>query len=241
METTLQSAREFVIRFVGVSAVAIALGMAMYGRRVFIATAWPFQFTQSGVTAGLFYASLKNLSSVKNGIAALFVWYVLLQTLFVKFNTWLPILDLGYVGGIAAAIYLYAYVIRKKLIHGIVQRLAASIVFLGLTNVLIVILLSLVQLVLYSYQRTHIASFFSEVLRGIRINLLVGCLIGFGAGVGIEFVEYYLKRLNREDASEVPGGLVVKCASCGMELELEEAEIELGEYTCPECGNKSKI
>lgn len=216
METVQDKAQEFVIRFVGVAGVSIALGIAIFGRRVFVITAAPFQFVQSGVTAGLFYASLKNLTSIKNSIAALFVWYVLLLTLLVKFNTWLPILDLAYLGGIAAAIYLCKYVVDKGLIHGIVQRLATSIVFLGLANVLIIVLLSTIQFIFYHHAR-QVSIFFSELPLRIRANLIIGCAIGFGAGVGIEIVEYYFDRRHRQDEAVTTGGPIVRCASCRQE------------------------
>jgi len=175
-----------VFRALVVSAACIVLGVIIFQNTVFIPTMRAFQFTLSGITAGISYAALKA-SSIRNGVVSLCVWYLVLTFLIEQYNSWLLVLNLVYLAGIAVAVYFYLYVMNVGLVRGAVQRIAAMAVITAITNGLIVIVLG-------AFALGAVVNRPAAWLESALFNLEIGTLIGLAVGVGIEITEYLAGR-----------------------------------------------
>jgi glucan phosphoethanolaminetransferase (alkaline phosphatase superfamily) len=163
----------------------MATGFCFYGSLIFVPTNPAFQFTLSSITAGLFYGLSKSLS-YRIALVALLIWYVV-STLIDVHNWFLFIIFLIYITGIAASVYVYMILIKRPLFNGIVRRLATISLLTGMFNALILLTISAFQAT-YGHIRlsTHIGAAID--------NFQLGILIGLGIGIGIEVVEYLIKR-----------------------------------------------
>jgi hypothetical protein len=148
----------------------------------------PFQFTENSITAGLAYAFWKSSTS-RNMWIALFIWYILTIELLVEFNWWLPILNLAYISGITAAIFVYNTVVNKPFVTGMFLRVIFAGVIIAIANGVIVIVLGIFSL-------NVIASHFADWLDAIIFNIEIGIVIGLAVGIGIEIAEYLNKKLS---------------------------------------------
>jgi hypothetical protein len=166
-----------------VAAATIALGFILHGSLIFIPTMVAFQFTFSGITAGVFYGFAKT-ASLRNAIAAAFVWY-LASTLRDVHNSWLFILSLVYVAGISGAVYIYMLLIKRRVFNGIIQRVATITLLTAIINALLI----LVLMAITAPSRSVDAQTVSGLAQG---NFQIGILIGLGIGLGIEIAEYIL-------------------------------------------------
>jgi hypothetical protein len=95
------------------------------------------------------------------------------------------------VAGIAAAVFLYCYFVRKEVVRGLLQRVAAAGVILAIANALIILFLGMFNLHTVSASP---GSYASAALR----NLQIGTLIGIGFGLGVELAEYIIRRVTPE-------------------------------------------
>jgi predicted RNA-binding Zn-ribbon protein involved in translation (DUF1610 family) len=237
----------FATRALIVAGTAIAVGLAIFQGGVFTPTMRAFQFTFSGITAGLFYAAIKE-GNLRLGFVALFVWY-LVSTFLVEhgeYNSWLLVLNLAYIVGIAGATYLHGRLVRASLVRGIAQPIAAMGVLFALANGFIVFILA-------SFSLRSALDHPMVVLEQSFRNLQLGTLLGLAIGIGIEIGEYVLRRQARqvmaesgsESAVDSPdehgGAVVVACPQCGEKLELSGAEVQARAYTCPLCGEDAKM
>jgi hypothetical protein len=173
------------MRAVVVSGLGIGLGLVFYHFSVFTPTMKAFQFTMSSVTIGVAYAALKG-DSMRNGFAALFVWYIVLTAGVIRdFNSWLLILNLVYIGGMASATYVHQRVVNARFSTGAIQRIVLAGVITALANGLIVMFLALffVQAAI-----SHAAA----IMETVYYNLQLGALIGIATGSGMEVAEYLL-------------------------------------------------
>jgi len=240
----------FATRALIVAGTAIAVGLAIFQGGVFTPTMRAFQFTYSGITAGLFYAAIKE-GKLRLGFAALVVWYLVLTFLIEhgESNSWLLVLNLSYFVGIAGATYLHGRLVRASLVRGFAQPVAAMGVLTALANGLIVVVLASSSL------RVMLDHPMVVVEQSFR-NLQLGTVLGLAIGIGIEIAEYLLRRQAERvmaDSTEAEAGtsgevsdeqgesVVVACPSCDGELELSAAEVEAREYTCPLCGEEAKM
>lgn len=237
----------FVSRALIVAGTAIALGLAIFQGGVFTPTMRAFQFAFSGITAGLFYAAIKE-GNFRLGFVALFVWFLILTFIIEggEDNSWLLALNCTYIVGIAGALYLHRRLVEASLVRGIAQPIAAMGVLIALANGLIVILLA-------SFSLRQVLDHPMVVLEQSFRNLQIGTLLGLAIGIGIEIAEYVLRRQAervKADPGEAGSGTlgelsdgqggsaVVACASCGGVLELSPAEVDARKYTCPLCGEE---
>jgi hypothetical protein len=171
------------MRAVVVSGLGIGLGFVFYQFSVFTPTMKAFQFTMSSVTIGVAYAALKG-HSTRNGLAALFVWYVVLTAGVIRdFNSWLLVLNLAYIGGMAAATYVHQRVLNTRFSTGRIQRIVLAGVTTALANGLIVLFLALFFL---QAAIAHAAA----IMETVYYNLQLGSLIGLATGSGMEVAEY---------------------------------------------------
>jgi predicted RNA-binding Zn-ribbon protein involved in translation (DUF1610 family) len=230
-----------------VAGTAIAVGLAIFQGGVFTPTMRAFQFTFSGITAGLSYAAIKE-GNLRLGFAALLIWYLVLIFLFEhrEYNSWLLVLNLTYIVGIAGAAYLHGRLVETSLVRGIAQRIAAMGVLVALANGFIVVILA-------SFSLRSALNHPMVVLEQSFRNLQLGTLLGLAIGIGIEIAEYVLRWQARqamaesgsesvgESADELEGSVVVACPRCGEKLALNAAEVEARSYTCPLCGDDAKM
>lgn len=240
----------FVTRALIVAGTVICVGLAIFQSGVFTPTMRAFQFSFSGMTAGLFYAAMKE-GNLRLGFAALFVWYLVLTFLIEhgEFNSWLLVLNLAYIVGIAGAMYFYGRLVQASLLRGIAQPIAAMGVLTALANGLIVVVLA-------SFSLRQVLDHPMVVVEQSFRNLQIGTLLGLAIGIGIEIAEFVLRRQaeramadsaepgsvgSGEMSDEQGESVVVACPSCGEKLELSLAEVESGKYTCPLCGKEAKL
>jgi hypothetical protein len=178
-----------------VAAAGILLGFLFYDFGVFIPTWRASQFTISSITIGITYAALKS-ASPRNGLAALFVLYILAVGLLVPFNWWLLILDFAYIAGIAATIYLHQRLVKRPIVRGPLMRIALGGVLVSLANGLIIVVLSLFNFHVWLAR-------ISIIMEEVRGNLQFGALIGLATASGMELAEYWERILYSEpDESE---------------------------------------
>jgi len=174
--------RDALSRAVVVSGLGILLGFVLYRLSVFTPTMKAFQFTMSSVTIGVAYAALKG-HRMRQGFAALFVWYAILTGLIEEFNSWLLILNLAYIGGMAGATAIHQRAVNRRLVHGAIQRIVLAGVVISVANGLIVVFLALFS---FTVAVTHAAT----IMDTIYYNLQLGALIGLATASGMELAEY---------------------------------------------------
>jgi hypothetical protein len=238
----------------------VGFGFLFFRSNVFELRMMASQFLTSGITAAIFYTSLHTLRR-RDGIVALFVWYIVLTFSVEQYNWWLAILNFAYIAGIASAVYLYWYFIRREIVRGLVQRVAAAGVMTGVANAVIIVFLWLVSALVSALFAAH-AVFPSPgfIASAIFRNLQFGTLIGIGFGIGADLAEYIVRRMTGVSGSQsgLPHGdvsagvhhdatvmhgetIVVTCASCGEELELTPAEVAAEAYICSSCGKPGTV
>jgi hypothetical protein len=179
------------VRALIVAAATIIVGLLLFRERVFVPTSRDFQFVVCGVTGALFYAALRA-SSIRNGFAALFVWYLFLTLLVGRPTLWNFTLDLVYVLAVAAAVYLSFRLNRSSVLRTTLQRVAGMAVFMAIANALAVLALSLIHFqTLLAHPLT--------VLEYSLLNLELGTVIGLGLGSGMESAEWALRKLKRHE------------------------------------------
>jgi predicted RNA-binding Zn-ribbon protein involved in translation (DUF1610 family) len=228
MKPTELSSKQPILRGAIVAIAGLAIGFAFYQGEIFSPHMRAFQFTVISITARVFYAATKQ-PAIRNGLAALVVWYVLLTFLIERFDPWHLVLNFVYVAVIAAVVYLDVYAAGRLPLGGRLQRIASMLTLTAVGNALIILIIGLILLreALSRPQVLVDSSFF---------NLKLGGLVGLGLGIGMEIAENVIARLSSEDKAST-----VRCPSCGEELELDRAEIESQECTCPACGQKVEL
>jgi hypothetical protein len=184
--STQDVVKHTILRMLLAACTTVGFGLIFFRLNVFEMGLIASQFLISGITSATAYAALKT-PRWRDGLAALFVWYVVLMFLAGGYNAYLLILYLAYVAGIAAAVCLYCYFVRKEIVRGVLQRVAAAGVIIAVANALIILFLG--------FFNTHAVaaspgSFASTVFR----NLQIGTLIGIGFGLGVEIAEYIIRR-----------------------------------------------
>ena len=188
-EAGRDAVRDTVIRMLAVVVSTGASGVLCFRDNVLNLRMIASQFLTSGVTAGIAYAAL-GLPRRRDGFVALLIWYVV-WTFFVERPGWhIGVMNLVYVVGIAAAVYVYVLFIRKGIVKGALQRVAAAGVVTALANAVITVILGLTSRVAVF---ASVGFFASTVFR----NLQYGTLVGIGIGVGAELAELLIRRLNR--------------------------------------------
>jgi hypothetical protein len=175
------------VRALIVAAATIIVGLLLFRERVFVPTSRDFQFVVCGVTGGVFYAALRA-SSIRNGFAALFVWYLFLTLLVGRLTLWNATLDLVYMVAVAAAVSLSFRLDRSSILRTKLQRVAGMAVFMAIANALAVLVLSLIH---FQTLRAHPLT----VLEYSLLNLELGTVIGIGLGGGMEIAEWALRTL----------------------------------------------
>jgi hypothetical protein len=169
-------------RAVVVSGLGIVVGLVLYRLSVFIPTMRASQFLVSGVSIGLAYAAFRG-HAIRNGLAALLVWYAVLTGLIEDFNPWGLILNFAYIGGMAGATFVHQRVVETRFVRGAIQRVALAGAFMAIANGLIVVFLALFS---WKVVLTHAATWIEVVY----YNLQLGALIGLATGLGMELAEY---------------------------------------------------
>lgn len=182
MDTTQRGRNRAISRAVVVSGFCIAAGLILYRFAVFDPSMRAFQFTMSGVSIGLAYAAWKG-HVIRNGLAALFVWYAVLTGLIEEFNSWLLILNFAYIGGMAGATFVHQRVVETRSVRGGIQRVALAGALMAIANGLIVVFLSLFS---FNAVVAHAATWMEVTYH----NLQLGALIGLSTGSGMELAEY---------------------------------------------------
>jgi len=186
MVSTHNRWKHAITRAVVVSSLGILLGFALYQLSAFTPTLKTFQFTLSSVTIGIAYAASKA-HNTRNGVAALFVWYVILTGLVREFNFWLLILNLAYIGGMTGATLVHQHFAKRGLVKGAIGRIVLAGVIVAVANGLIVWFLSLF------YLKTTI-SHAAAIMETVFFNLQLGALIGVATGLGMEVAEYLIAK-----------------------------------------------
>ncbi len=175
-----------IVRTVVIGVTGIGVGFALYRLSAFTPTMRAFQFVMSSVTIALAYAGGKD-QNVRNGLAALFVWYVVLTGVIEEFVPWMLILNALYISGMAAATFVSQSVLKSRFTTKAVLRIAVGGAIISLANGLIIVLLGL------SFYKSMVAHFGTtfDLLVG---NLQLGALIGLATGTGMELAEYFIRR-----------------------------------------------
>ncbi|HUI64997.1 MAG TPA: hypothetical protein VL126_09140 [Bacteroidota bacterium] len=189
-----------VIRLICVAGAGIGIGCLFFRTGVFAANTLASQFLTSSVTAALAYAGLRS-GRPRETLAALCLWYVVLSVVISHVDSWVLIVRLVYVLGVAAGVSLYLSAVKKNFLRGITQRLAAMGIIIALINCLIIFILSLFTArLLFQYPVSIVAVAFQ--------NLQVGTLLGIALGAGMELAEFILARspLRTPEHPEASGG-----------------------------------
>jgi len=189
-EAGKDAVRDTVIRMSAIVVITGASGFLYFRDTVLNLRAVASQFLTSGVTAGIAYAAL-HLPRVRDGIAALIIWFVVLTFLVERPSMHLGVMNLVYLAGIAGAVYVYMSFIRRGVVRGALQRVASAGVLTALANALITVVLGFA---LRTLVFTSVGFFASTVFR----NLQYGTLVGIGIGVGAELAELLIGRLDRK-------------------------------------------
>ena len=184
MDTTRKFVYEGIIRFLCVAMFIIGFALVFYHRYVIVPTAWPFQFLMSGLAIAVSYTTFSP-GRIKEGIAALVLYFILSSGAITPHHPWAFILDATYIGVMACAVYLYLAVARKPLFHNRVLRVVAAAAIVGICNGLIIPFLSLFSIPWYL---SHLA----QLLDGIHLNLKVGTMMGLMFGIGAEVSKYLI-------------------------------------------------
>ncbi len=186
-ESTQDVAKHTILRMVVVACAILGFGLVFFRLKVFDVGMIASQFLAGGITAAIAYSALKT-PRWRDGFVALLVWYIVLTFLVVQYHAYLLILNFAYVAGIAAAVYLYYYFVRKEVVRGLLQRVAAAGVILAIANAFIILFLGMFNLhAVYASP----GSYASTILR----NLQLGTLVGIGFGLGVEIAEYIIRRM----------------------------------------------
>jgi hypothetical protein len=185
-----------ILRALIVTVLIMIVGFAFYRFWIFDTSMMPFQFTLSGVTAGIAYATAKG-PSIRNGLAVLFLWYFVLTSAIFGFNTWLMKLDLIYVAGIAAAIFFYDYFVKKPFFNMAIKRIILAGVLVAVVNGLIIVILSTIASRAMVWR---VASTWYMVYK----NTELGALIGLAGGCGIEIAEYVVAKYGSRLTAPAP-------------------------------------
>ncbi len=182
MQSTHSTWKNAMLRAMVVSGFGIALGFVLYQFSIFRPTMRVSQFTFSSITIGMTYAALK-VSRQRDGLAALFVWNVVLTGLIEEFNSWLLVLNLAYIAGMAGVTFLHHYVVRRNVVAGAFQRIVLAGAMIAIGNALIAVFLAIIS---WKVSLSHLGSTMEHVF----YNLQIGTLIGLAAGLGMEIAEY---------------------------------------------------
>ncbi len=188
MDTTKQTWLFASMRAIVVAVASILAGYGLYRSWVFEPTMVPFQFTFSGVTAGLAYAS-SQLPKARPGLASLVVWFVVVTWLIEPFNPWLLTLNSTYILAITGAIFIFSSLRRRSVVKSAMARIALAGALFSLVNSLIIILLVGLS---GHIQSMPIASLGEIALK----NAQYGALIGLAVGIGIEIAEFSISKLS---------------------------------------------
>ena len=178
--------RQTLTRFVAVAGSVLLLGFLLYRQSIFIPTHRVFQFAMSGVSIGIAYAGLKR-HDIRNGLAALFVWYLCVTALLEKTNSWMLILNAIYIAGMSAAVVLHQWAVESRLRPYLILRIALAGAIASIANGLIII-----ALFLFSWRA--VLAHPESAYEAFYVNLQIGALIGLGAGIGMEIAEYLIAK-----------------------------------------------
>jgi hypothetical protein len=178
--------KQTITRLVAVAASGLILGYLLYRSSIFIPTMKASQFTSSSVTIAIAYTAWKA-HALRNGFAALFVWYIVLTTMIVQFNSWLLILASFYIAGMAGAVLLHQSAVVPRLGSYPVLRVLLSGALTSIANGLIVS-------VLFLFSFRLILAHLDTAYDTVYYNLKVGALIGLGVGIGMEIAEHLIAR-----------------------------------------------
>jgi len=188
-EAGKEAIRDTVIRMIAIVCLTGASGFLYFRENILNLRLVASQFLTSGVTAGIAYSAL-HLPRQRDGLVALLIWFVVLTFLVEQPGVHVGIVNLVFIAGIAAAVYVYVSFIRKGIVKGWLQRVASAGVVTALANALITVVLGLTsRMVVFA----STGFFASTVFR----NLQYGTLVGIGIGVGAELAELLIGRLNR--------------------------------------------
>ena len=177
-------------RAVIVTGMGILLGAALYQLAVFSPAMKAFQFSMNSLSIGITYAALRS-RRLRDGLAALLVWYVILTGLMEEFNSWLLFLNFAYIGGMACAVVLHQRAVRSPFVIGPILRIVLAGATIGVVNGLVVIVLSVL---IWNSAIAHVHS----IMAAVYYNLQIGSLIGLATGSGMELAEYLIgKYLDR--------------------------------------------
>ena len=179
--------KQTIIRMAVVACTTVGFGLVFFRLKVFDMGMMASQFLISGITGAITYASLKTPRR-RDGFVALLVWYIILTFLVVQYRAYLLILNFAYVAGIAASVFLYYYSVRKELVRGVLQRVAAAGVILALANAVIIVFLGL-------FNAHAVISSPGSYASAVFKNLQFGTLIGIGFGLGVEIAEEIIRRM----------------------------------------------
>jgi hypothetical protein len=174
-----------ILRLIVVACLILGFGLVFFRLNVFSMRLTASQFLTSGVTAAIAYAALQTPRR-RDLLAALFVWYIVLVFFVTQYTPWLLALYAAYVAGIAAAVYIYVLFVRKNIVRGTVQRVAAAGVITAVINALIMVILGLFS---WRAVTASLGFYASLVFR----NLQFGTLIGISFGIGVECAEYAIR------------------------------------------------
>jgi hypothetical protein len=196
MNSTSDSWKHIIMRAVIVTGMGIVLGAALYQFAVFTPSMKAFQFSMSSLSIGIMYAALKS-RRLRDGLAALLVWYVILTGLMEEFNSWLLFLNLAYIGGMAGAVVLHQRAVRSPFVHGAVLRIVLAGATVGVVNGVVVIVLAVL---IWNSALAHISS----IMAAVYFNLQIGSLIGLATGSGMELAEYLIGKFPDRPGEVLP-------------------------------------
>ena len=178
--------KQTITRLIAVVSSPVMIGYFLYRSSIFIPTMKVSQFVMSSVSIAITYAYWKG-DAIRNGLAALFVWYICLTTLIVEFNSWLLILDGFYIAGMAAAVLVHQTAVVPRLRSHRVLRVALAGAIISIANGLIV-------MALFLFSLRVILAHLDTAYDTVCFNLEIGALIGLGSGIGMEIAEYLIAR-----------------------------------------------
>jgi hypothetical protein len=180
----IDSIKQSIVRFLSISGFIVLIAYLIFGKKIFILTYAPSQFFQSGITIGLAYTSFYN-NKVRQGIASLILWFILLYSISSSRHWWIVVLCLTYISMISLGVYYSIKINHKPFITNEFFRIATFTVLLGISNALIIVVLNLITFWRIKYN-------LPQIPESMLFNLRYGAMLGCFAGVSIELFDRFI-------------------------------------------------
>ena len=172
------------MRAVIVAVACVAFGFAVYQQHIFNIYHTQVQFVFAGITIGIAYAFAKA-NRLRDGVAALVVWYVVLVGLLLHEHSFVSVRDAVYIALHGFGVYFFLKLLSPTFRQTRVARIASYTVIASLVNGAVIPVQALIHWKTVS---------FNGLLNGFEWMVILGLMIGVSCAVGMELAEEGIRR-----------------------------------------------